>query len=133
MATKRVATCRCGQLRAICLGEPMRVSVCHCLECQKRTGSTFSVQARWPEDRVELTGEAARWSRTGDSGSRSTYAFCPTCGSTVAYASENIPGLTAVPVGAFADPGFPPPRYSVHEERKHDWVAVLGETVDHQH
>lgn len=129
--TVRVATCRCGQLRATCTGEPVRVSVCHCLECQKRSGSAFAVQARWPDDRVELAGEARAWSRVGESGSRTTYRFCATCGATLAYASEAMPGVTAIPVGAFADPAFPPPRYSVYEERKHPWVTVVGEGVEH--
>ncbi|MGR3757040.1 MAG: GFA family protein [Tranquillimonas sp.] len=31
---ERTATCRCGQLTATCRGEPVRIAVCHCLECQ---------------------------------------------------------------------------------------------------
>ncbi|WP_374472271.1 GFA family protein [Phenylobacterium sp.] len=129
--TERVAACRCGALRAECRGEPVRVSVCHCLACQARTGSAFAVQARWPQDQVSLSGEFREWSRTGDSGGRATYRFCPACGSTLAYVNEGMPGLIAIPVGAFADPGFPPPRFSVWETRKHPWVAVLGEAVEH--
>lgn len=131
--TVRVATCRCGQLRATCTGEPVRVSVCHCLECQKRTGSAFAVQARWPDERLELTGEFSEWSRVGDSGTRATYRFCANCGATVAYVNEGMPGVTAIPVGAFANPGFPSPEYSVYEERKHPWVAILGDDIEHMH
>ena len=129
--TVRVATCRCGQLRATCTGEPVRVSVCHCLECQKRSGSAFAAQARWPDERVELAGESRFWSRVGDSGQRATYRFCATCGANVAYVNVGMPGVTAIPIGAFADPGFPPPKFSVYEERKHPWVAVLGDDVEH--
>jgi hypothetical protein len=131
MTTIRVATCRCGQLRASCTGEPVRVSVCHCLECQKRSGSVFAVQARWPDQRVELTGAFNEWSRAGDSGTRATFRFCPTCGATVAYVHEGMPGVTAIAVGACADPGFPPPEYSVYEERKHAWVAISGGEIEH--
>ena len=53
---ERVASCRCGQLTATCRGEPVRVSVCHCLNCQKRSGSAFAAQARWPDDQVTITG-----------------------------------------------------------------------------
>jgi hypothetical protein len=129
--TSRVATCRCGQLRAKCSGEPVRVSVCHCLNCQKRSGSAFAVQARWPDSDVELTGAFREWSHVGDSGKRATFRFCPDCGATVAYVAEGLPGLTAIPVGAFADPAFPWPEYSVYEGRKHAWVAVAGEGIDH--
>ena len=128
---ERIAKCRCGQLQAVCLGEPVRVSVCHCLDCQRRSGSAFAAQARWPEAQVTLTGVARSWVRVADSGHRATYSFCPECGSTVTYQVEGWPGLTAVPIGAFADPTFPPPRFSVYEHRKHPWTLVLGDEVEH--
>ncbi|MEO1227180.1 MAG: GFA family protein [Pseudomonadota bacterium] len=128
---KRIATCRCGQLSATCVGEPVRVSVCHCLECQKRSGSAFATQARWPDANVTLSGEFSVWERVADSGHRATYRFCPVCGSTVAYVIEGWPGVTAIPVGAFADQSFPAPRFSVYEHRKHAWTEVLGEDVEH--
>jgi hypothetical protein len=37
--TTRHATCNCGQLRLTIEGEPSRISMCHCLECQRRTGA----------------------------------------------------------------------------------------------
>jgi len=127
----RHASCRCGQLSVTCVGDPVRISVCHCLECQKRSGSAFAVQARWPEANVRLTGTFKEWSRVADSGRRATYRFCAVCGATVTYTNEGMPGVTAVPVGAFADPNFPPPRFSVYEARKHPWVAILGDDVEH--
>jgi hypothetical protein len=123
----RVATCRCGQLKASCEGEPVRVSVCHCLECQKRSGSAFAAQARWADEDITVTGEAKAWERVADSGHRVAYRFCPECGSTVTYQIEGWPGVTAVPLGAFADPDFPAPKFSVFEDRKHAWVDVLGD------
>jgi len=129
--TTRTATCRCGQLRAECQGEPVRVSVCHCLDCQKRTGSVLAAQARWPDAQVAVSGRFSIWARTADSGHKVTYRFCPECGSTLTYVIEGWPGVTAVPLGAFADPSFPPPRFSVYEHRKHAWVQVLGDEVEH--
>jgi hypothetical protein len=127
----RTAECRCGRLRAVCEGEPVRVSVCHCLACQRRTGSAFAAQARWPKAQVAITGEAKTFERIGDEGSHVTYRFCPQCGSTIAYELDTMPGLIAVPVGAFADPDFPAPRFSVYEARKHRWTVVLGDGVEH--
>ena len=129
--TLRLAQCRCGALKAACEGEPVQISVCHCLACQRRTGSAFAAQARYPTDRVTLAGDAATWVRTADSGRTVAYHFCPACGSTVTYETEITPGLTAVPLGAFADPVFPPPRFSVYEARKHPWVAILGDDIEH--
>jgi hypothetical protein len=127
----RTATCRCGQLRAVATGEPVRVSVCHCLECQQRSGSAFSVQARWPDVCVTITGDFREWSRTGGSNGTGFFRFCPICSATIAYVIDRMPGLTAIPVGAFADPDFPSPEYSVYETRKHRWVAVVGDDVEH--
>lgn len=109
----------------------MRVSVCHCLECQKRSGSAFATQARWPDENVTLTGTFNEWERIADSGHKATYRFCPQCGSTLAYVIEGWPGVTAIPVGAFADPEFPRPRFSVYEHRKHAWADILGDDVEH--
>ena len=61
--TTRHAACSCGALKLTTTGEPIRVSVCHCLACQRRTGSAFGYQARFPRDRVEVRRVAAR---TGD-------------------------------------------------------------------
>lgn len=123
----RTASCRCGQLRVTCQGEPVRVSVCHCFACQKRSGSAFAVQARWPDAQVEIEGEFKTWERTADSGHKVTYRFCPDCGSTMAYVIEGWPGVTAIPVGNFTDLDFPAPKFSVYEDRKHHWVEILGD------
>ncbi|MDQ3245595.1 MAG: GFA family protein [Pseudomonadota bacterium] len=131
--TTRTASCRCGQLNATVTGEPVRISACHCLVCQQRTGSAFSVQARWPADQVTVEGKSTSWTRTADSGLTATDHFCPECGSTVHFVTQHMPDLVAIPVGAFADPAFPPPRFSVWEERKHPWVTILGDDVEHMH
>jgi hypothetical protein len=124
---ERSASCSCGQLRVTCEGDPVRVSICHCLECQKRTGSVFATQARFPRERVTVEGRATRWTRVGDSGQGATFHFCPVCGSTVWWEPADAPDLVAVAVGAFADPGFPPPRVSVYEERRHPWALAVGQ------
>ena len=119
----RTASCTCGQLRAICSGEPVRVSMCHCLECQKRSGSAFALTARWPSERVTVEGTATEYTRVGDEGSAATFRFCPTCGATVYFTSNAMPDMVAVPVGVFAEPSFPPPVVSVYGERRHPWIA----------
>ena len=82
-ATGRTASCRCGQLRATVAGEPVRVSVCHCLNCKKRSGSAFAVQARWPSAQVEIEGQSKAHVMISDNGNSATFQFCPDCGSDV--------------------------------------------------
>ena len=129
--TVRIAACRCGALTAACTGEPVRVSVCHCLDCQRRSGSAFAAQARFPAADVTILGDSRTWEDKREDGRWFRSRFCPTCGSTICYAIAAMPGLLAIPTGAFADPAFPPPDYSVYEGRKHAWVAVLGEGIEH--
>ena len=130
MSLVREASCQCGQLCVRTQGEPVRVSVCHCLDCQKRSGSAFAFQARFPAERVEMEGEAREWTRLGDEGGRAVFSFCPHCGSSVYYRSLADPDVIAVAAGAFADPGFPAPACSVYEERKHAWVTIAGD-IEH--
>jgi hypothetical protein len=109
----------------------VRVSMCHCLECQKRTGSAFAVQARWPGDRVTLEGRTSEYVRVGDSGGRATFRFCPTCSAIVYWTADGIPGFITVAVGAFADPSFPAPRVSVYNGRRHAWVTLPPSIDEH--
>ena len=125
--TTRVASCSCGQLRLTCEGEPVRISMCHCLECQKRTGNVFATQARFAREYVRIEGRATQWRRLGDSGEGATFNFCPVCASTVYWEPTGAPGFVTVAVGAFADPSFPPPRVSIYEERQHQWALAAGQ------
>lgn len=123
----RVATCVCGQLRLEVQGEPARVSMCHCFDCQRRTGSAYGVQARFAREQVSVEGEHEVYERTGDSGGTVTMSFCPRCGSTVFWELDGMPGAIAIAVGAFADPSFPAPTFSVYEDRAHAWAMPAHE------
>ena len=130
--TTRTASCRCGQLKATATGEPVRLSVCHCLNCKKRSGSAFAVQARWPADQVTIEGQSKTHVMVADSGNSATFHFCPDCGSDVYYEnSGKFDGLIAIPLGAFDDPYFGSPEYSVWEQRKQDWVEIVGDGIEH--
>ena len=129
--TTRRAECACGQLAAICQGEPVRVSVCHCLACKRRTGSAFSNNARFRDETVRVEGRSKEYVRISDAGNRVTYSFCPECGTTVHYRIDAQPGLTAIPVGAFADPDFPAPTLSFyHGRRRCSWVGIGAEPLE---
>jgi hypothetical protein len=125
----RQAACSCGQLRLEVDGDPVRVSVCHCLACQRRTGSVFGVQARFVEEDMRIEGGHTDYTRISDDGEARTSSFCPERGATVFFKLDSAPGFIAVPVGAFADPSFPPPVRSIYESRKHSWV-VMPDTIE---
>jgi hypothetical protein len=105
--------------------------MCHCLACQRRTGSAFGIQARFSSDDVRVVGVHSDYVRISDDGEERTFHFCPDCGATVFYTLAAFPDVVAVPIGAFADPSFPSPRVAVYESRKHPWLEVTTEMEHH--
>ncbi|HTK72780.1 MAG TPA: GFA family protein [Croceibacterium sp.] len=125
------ASCQCGKLTATVADGAQAVTVmCHCRDCQRRTGSPFGTIAYFPREAVAITGSPREYSRAGDSGQTLTRGFCPECGSAVYVKASRMPDITGVPVGALNDPSFPMPTRSVYEESKHDWV-VLPDGMTH--
>ena len=107
------------------------MSVCHCLDCQRRTGSAFGVQARFSKGEIEYRGASKTFERKGDTGSSVTFRFCPHCGTTVCWNPEKLPDQTSVAVGAFAEPNFVQELdYTVYESRRHAWLGELN-AVEH--
>jgi hypothetical protein len=141
MAT-RTASCNCGKLSVTHEGpDPERITVCHCYECQKRTGSVIGVQARLPRDQVMIEGKSTTWTfpvegaepvtfRSCDSGG-TTYHFCPECGSTVYWDLSSAPDVVGVAVGTFTDPTFPTPIGAGFEAYAHPWAMNLSELPIH--
>ena len=132
-ATTRKSSCNCGQLGLTYDGpDPDRISLCQCYECQRRTGSVFSVQARLPVEHVTVVGESKTWEFPTEGGKPAefrscdsmgaAYHFCPECGSTVYWDISNAPDVLGVAVGGFTDPTFPPPMISGFEAYGTAWA-----------
>ena len=129
------ASCRCGNLNVTYEGPiPQRRSLCHCNSCQLRTGTAFSIQARFPRDKVVIEGESSEWKfpnkegqevtyRSCDSGG-ATYHFCPTCGSTVYWDIEAAPDVVGIAIGSLTDPTFPAPIICGFEAYGHPWAMT---------
>jgi hypothetical protein len=125
------AQCSCGAV-TLSLSEPSRLVVaCHCIDCQRRTGSPFGVGAFYPAEDVTVSGTAKEFTRVADSGGKVHRYFCPNCGSTVYWRATNLPQFIGVAVGAIADPQYPAPVRSVFEQSKHAWVDIGGAAVEH--
>lgn len=121
------AQCVCGALRLM-MREPTKlVATCHCLACQRRTGTSFSVNAFYATDTVEISGAAREFIRVADSGRKVRMYFCPTCGSTLYWKPDAVPTIIGVAVGALADPNLPAPTISIFERYKHHWVTLPEE------
>ena len=132
MAT-RVAACHCGQLHLIVEGDRFAVSICHCLACQRRTGSAFGMQAGYKADQVEVKGRYSDYARISDEADQKEHVFhfCPECGSQVFYTEPEEDDLIVVSIGAFADPAFPPPTESGYDSRRHPWIGLPDSVARH--
>jgi hypothetical protein len=121
----RGARCHCGDLELRCSGDPKKISMCHCLDCQRRTGSAFSVAVFYQRDRVRVVrGTPNTFERQSASGFPVRFHFCPRCGSNVHWEPQRLPDLVGVAIGAFADPDFPVPQQSVWTRDKLAWLAL---------
>lgn len=125
------ASCQCGRLTAtIDDGAQPTIAMCHCIDCQRRSGSQFGSIAYYPREAVSIRGEAREFARGTDSGSTFTTGFCPQCGSTVYAKPGRMPEIVGITVGTLADPAFPQPVRSVYERSRHHWIA-LPDTMTH--
>ena len=135
MATRK-ASCNCGKLSVTYEGpDPDRISLCQCDDCQRRTGSVLSVQARLPVEHVTIEGQSKTWTVPADSGEPAsrcdsmggTYHRCPECGSTLCWEIDGSRDLLGVAVGGFTDPTFPPPIISGFEAYGRPWVMNISD------
>lgn len=129
---EHLATCSCKQLKLYYDGKIKKTSMCHCLECQKRTGSVFGVQTRLERIKTTIEGRSTEYIRLGDEGGKVRFHFCPICGTTVFWYNdaEDFSDSIVVAVGAFADPKLPAPTFSVYKARKHSWVDIPSTVTD---
>lgn len=104
------AGCLCKKLRITAIGAPLRVGLCHCLECRKHHGALFYGAAIWPNDAVQVEGAF---------GAYQGRCFCPTCGSSVFAQTGDE---TEVHLGAFDQPDRFRPTYEVWTERREAWL-----------
>jgi hypothetical protein len=121
---ERLAQCHCDSLRAITSGEPLSVGMCHCKQCQRRTGAIASSVAAFARDQVTIEGHTKVFERDGQSGRKVRFYFCPNCGTSLYWEADARPDFYMLAVGAFADPNFPPPPVSIFEESRHTWLQL---------
>ena len=102
----------------------MAVVACHCIACQKRSGSPFGEAAYFPHDQVKIEGHSKHFGRATDLGGTFDQFFCPECGTTVFMRGAKNPDVTGIPIGLFDEPHSMQPIRSVWEETRHIWVEI---------
>ncbi|WP_288588240.1 GFA family protein [uncultured Methylobacterium sp.] len=112
--------CRCGAVRYAADGEPWNRTVCHCTDCRAATGAPMVGWLTVRRDACRFTAGPPAWSRSSP---RAERAFCPSCGTPLAYRADALPDEIDLTLASLDDPERYPPRDHVWVSRRLSWVA----------
>jgi len=116
----RSGGCACGAVRYTVRGEPFHVGRCHCADCRKESGSTFTVYAQWPRDAFELEGELATYDGR---------SFCARCGSRLLCLQEDD---VEIRLGSLDDAPFAlRPEAEIWTKRREPWLQPVEGASQH--
>ena len=128
MAAQLEGGCSCGAVRYRLLSEPMFVHCCHCLNCQRQTGSAFVINLLIEAGRVEVVaGDPHAVDVPRDDGSNQRIFRCPACQVAV-YSEYTRPEVRFVRGGTLDDPSQVSPGVHIFTRSKLPWV-VLPDSV----
>jgi len=120
----REGGCACGAVRYRLTSEPMIVHCCHCLNCQRQTGSAFVVNLLIEGDRVESTaGEPQPVDVPRDDGSKQRVYRCPECQVAV-YSEYGGPAVRFVRGGTLDEPKGVTPDVHIYTRSKVGWITL---------
>lgn len=128
MSSTRTGSCLCGNVHITLNAEPIAVALCHCRDCQKQTGTSFSLVALAPAAAVQMTGTTAMFATIGESGSKVERTFCPKCGSPVRTDSDMTrqQGITILKAGILDDARELRPTLQIYCDSAHSWLPDLA-------
>ena len=75
--------CQCGSVRYVLTAEPIRVTACHCTECQRQSGSAFSMSMPVRKEGLSVTGSTKQFATTAAARLRVCSALIAASGSTM--------------------------------------------------
>jgi hypothetical protein len=100
--------CACAAVRYECLRLPYAIYACHCVQCQKRSGSLCAVTVQVATKALRVNGAVVQRTRLASSGNIVTLSFCPGCGSPLWSESSGKAGLCGITLGTLDNPhAFP--------------------------
>jgi hypothetical protein len=120
----REGGCSCGAVRYRLASEPMFVHCCHCLNCQRQTGSAFVINLLIESDRVELlAGRPEPVDVPRDDGSAQRIYRCPDCQVAV-FSEYSGPAVKFVRGGTLDQPASVAPDVHIYTRSKLPWVEL---------
>jgi hypothetical protein len=116
--------CQCGSVSYVVTAEPMRVSACHCKECQRQSGSAFAMSMLLKKDSLTVTGRTKQFTRIADSGNEVTGVFCAECGVRIYHALQSAPDVLALKPGTLDETSWLRPNSFIWMKSAQGWVPV---------
>ena len=110
--------CLCGQVRYSASAEPAVVVVCHCKDCQKQSGTAFSVEVGVSKSSISIQGQLKTFHDTGDSGQPVERKFCPDCGSPIISDIAIMPELSFIKAHTLDDTSWLDPKMHIYCDSK---------------
>ncbi|MGD8207892.1 MAG: GFA family protein [Thiohalocapsa sp.] len=127
MTTRHEGGCHCGAVRYAFGEAPEFTFYCHCNDCQKTTGSPFSIELMLRDETFSVTGELGTYVVEGDSGKPVTRSFCTKCGSGVYLECASDPGYVFVKVGTLDDASWVEPQMHIYTASKQPWLELADD------
>ena len=116
--------CSCETVRYRLTSDPLFVHCCHCLNCQRQTGSAFVINVLIEADRVEITtGEPESVEVPRDDGSTQEVFRCPEC-KVALYSRYTYPVVSFVRAGTLDEPATVSPDVHIFTRSKLPWVVL---------
>ena len=124
MSVQREGGCACGAVRYRLTSDPLFTNCCHCLYCQRQTGSAFVINLLIETDRVELlAGDPQPVDVPRDQGSKQRVFRCPSCQVAV-FSQYGHPGVRFVRGGTLDEPSSVSPDVHIYTRSKVPWIAL---------
>ena len=124
MSTLREGGCSCGSVRYRLRSDPLFIHCCHCLNCQRQTGSAFVINLMIEADRVEiLAGAPQPVEVPRDDGTTQRIFRCPSCQIGV-FSEYGRPELRYVRAGTLDDPSGVRPDVHIFTKSKVGWIRI---------
>jgi hypothetical protein len=124
MNVPREGGCACGAVRYRLASDPLFTHCCHCLNCQRQTGSAFVINLLIEADRVELLAGAPQpVDVPRDDGSMQRIFRCPTCQVAV-FSQYGHPGVRFVRAGTLDQPSSVVPDVHIFTRSKLPWITL---------
>jgi hypothetical protein len=124
METPLRGRCQCGAVEHTVSADPLFTYACHCYNCQKRTGSAFSMGLVVATESLEVKGPLVPWSRVSDEGDTNTRCSCADCGNIIYGIGDTNPELAKLQAGTLDDTSDVEPDVHLWTCRKQSWVRL---------